>query len=430
MICIDDFAFKKRYSYGTIMVDLASGRIIDILNSRETVDVVEWLKSYPQIKYVSRDGSQSYRAAINKAFPKAVQISDRFHLVKNLSEALVMFINRIIKGRIEIPITSETIAQRNSVLNKSSLHERYIIAQSLYRKGKTISEISSILKISEKTVSKYINTKESDIPPERIHSRKKELNISTQKRSERADIVQNLRSTGMGIRRISRETGYSETAVRNYLSDDFNSTNGQYGLKRSGKLTPYIDDVLIMLSNGFTYEQAAEKIRKKGYNGTTGAIRNYINKERRITKDISSSEQTELVDRKWLKSLIFKHISKVKGITMEQLNAVMMKYPQIKTAYDLISNFKKIIFSRHSELLDEWITTAFSLGIDEINSFLNGIYSDIDAVKNSIDLEYNNGLAEGSVNKIKVVKRIMYGRCSFDIFKKKILLLSDFYSKF
>ena len=60
--------------------------------------------------------------------------------------------------------------------------------------------------------------------------------------------------------------------------------------------------------------------------------------------------------------------------------------------------------------------------IPEIDSFLNGIERDFEAVKNGIKYDYNNGLAEGSVNKIKVIKRIMYGRCSFDILKQKVLL--------
>jgi len=59
-ICVDDFAFKKRYTYGTIMIDIDSHRIIDILDSRDKDKVVEWLKTYPNIKVVSRDGSVSF----------------------------------------------------------------------------------------------------------------------------------------------------------------------------------------------------------------------------------------------------------------------------------------------------------------------------------------------------------------------------------
>lgn len=76
---IDDFAFKKRYSYGTIMVVLDSHRIIDILNSRDKEPAIEWLRNYPNIETVSRDGSRIYASAITEAHPKAIQIGYRFH---------------------------------------------------------------------------------------------------------------------------------------------------------------------------------------------------------------------------------------------------------------------------------------------------------------------------------------------------------------
>lgn len=66
-----------------------------------------------------------------------------------------------------------------------------------------------------------------------------------------------------------------------------------------------------------------------------------------------------------------------------------------------------------------------NLGISEIKSFINGLKQDIDAVKNAISLDYNNGLAEGSVNKIKVIKRIMYGRCNFETLRNKVINLEN-----
>jgi len=72
------------------------------------------------------------------------------------------------------------------------------------------------------------------------------------------------------------------------------------------------------------------------------------------------------------------------------------------------------------------MAAAYKLEIDEIDSYLGGLKKDITAVKNGIIYKYNNGLAEGSVNKIKLTKRIMYGRNSFELPKAK-LLLNEFY---
>ena len=86
-ICIDDFALKKRQRYGTIMIDADSGRVMDMIESRETAEVAQWLAKFPKVKIVSRDGSLIYAAAITTGLPHAVQVSDRFHLLKNLCDA-------------------------------------------------------------------------------------------------------------------------------------------------------------------------------------------------------------------------------------------------------------------------------------------------------------------------------------------------------
>lgn len=88
-----------------------------------------------------------------------------------------------------------------------------------------------------------------------------------------------------------------------------------------------------------------------------------------------------------------------------------------------MAGFKRALFGKKEAELDKWAEETEALEIDELESFINGIKRDITAVKNAIRLDYNNGLAEGSVNKLKVVKRIMYGRNSFELLKGKLLRL-------
>lgn len=82
-----------------------------------------------------------------------------------------------------------------------------------------------------------------------------------------------------------------------------------------------------------------------------------------------------------------------------------------------------MLLNKNSNKLDSWIEEGLKLNIRKVNSFISGIQRDIVAVKNGIDYEYNNGLAEGKVNKINVIKRIMYGKCGFETLKRKVLLL-------
>src|SRR5712692_3046066 len=85
---LDDFAWKKRFTYGTILVDLERRRIIDVLPDRESATVETWLKKHPEVTIVSRDRGKEFAKAATLGAPQARQVVDRFHLVKNLSEVL------------------------------------------------------------------------------------------------------------------------------------------------------------------------------------------------------------------------------------------------------------------------------------------------------------------------------------------------------
>lgn len=108
----------------------------------------------------------------------------------------------------------------------------------------------------------------------------------------------------------------------------------------------------------------------------------------------------------------------------------MKKYPLLSELYAFTKGFCNVIFSKNPEKLDEWINVAQKYEIPELQTFINGIKKDLTAVKNGITYSYNNGLAEGSVNKIKVIKRIMYGRNSFELLKAKVLFGELFHVKF
>lgn len=121
-VCIDDFAIKKRHTYGTIMVDIDTHKVIDIINSRELEDVKKWLDTYKNLNIVSRDGSTIYRNAISKSHPSAIQITDRFHLIKNLSEYCREYLKSKFKSNVVInndnEFLSDKIKDKEKELNK------------------------------------------------------------------------------------------------------------------------------------------------------------------------------------------------------------------------------------------------------------------------------------------------------------------------
>ncbi|MFD2117171.1 transposase [Paenibacillus yanchengensis] len=113
----------------------------------------------------------------------------------------------------------------------------------------------------------------------------------------------------------------------------------------------------------------------------------------------------------------------MKKLTESQLHRILSSSPAFAKIYQLVLRFKDVLKGADANQLDSWMEEAKQLGISEINSFIHGINRDIDAIKNAVTYSYSNGLAEGSVNKIKVIKRIMYGRCHFATLRLKVLLL-------
>jgi len=276
-----------------------------------------------------------------------------------------------------------------------------------------------------RTVKKYIELKidEVDILNKDISQIKHEENVN--KKQKRIDEILELYKGGHSIRAISRITGFARKTVKRYLDPDVSAVHASYGTTRKAPLTPFHNSIDELLEKGSTFKRIEENIREKGYDGSASAIRMYTTRKRKLLKQVIGNldSKVEIVERNSLIKLLYKPMEKVKGISLKQLESVIEKYPNLSKIYDLIKSFKEILFDKKPDKLDDWIEESKKMNISGVNSFINGILRDIEGVKNSIIYDYSNGLAEGSVNKIKVIKRIMYGRCNFETLRKKILIL-------
>ena len=173
-----------------------------------------------------------------------------------------------------------------------------------------------------------------------------------------------------------------------------------------------------------------EKLRFKGYSGSIAALRIFVEKEKRITKDMLKNKKPfELIDRRWITGLLYKPLEKSSKISINQYNEVIKKYPIIQSMLTLLEDFKNILKKKEPNELSKWIKKAQKLKIKEINSFVSGVNGDKESILNAIKYNYNNGLAEGSVNKVKNIKRVMYGRNKFNLLRSKVLQLEALKSK-
>lgn len=109
------------------------------------------------------------------------------------------------------------------------------------------------------------------------------------------------------------------------------------------------------------------------------------------------------------------------ALTKRQLALVFSRYPIVEKIIELVKQFRQLIKPKKSDELSNWVTQVKTANFYGVARFLNGLSRDIDVVKNAIIYDYNNGLAEGFVNKIKVIKRVMYGRNHFDMLRVKLL---------
>ena len=85
---IDDWAYRKGLSYGTLLVNIETRKAIDLLEGRDGVALKKWLKQHPEVETVTRDRASSYSSAVSAILPNAEQVADRFHLLANLSDSV------------------------------------------------------------------------------------------------------------------------------------------------------------------------------------------------------------------------------------------------------------------------------------------------------------------------------------------------------
>lgn len=250
------------------MVDIDTRRVIDLLASREVEDVSEWLKSYPNLEVVSRDGSVSYKSAIEQAGARIQQISDRFHLLKGLTDAAKKFITRLLTANFLLP----TEASHYDGIPMGDYWDKPV---------------------------------KEDLPAA-------EHNTNVAKKMKVVGRVRELSGQGFNKGEIAEIAGISRTTVAKYLKKDFNPSNACYQTTVPSKIKPYADDIKKMLSEGNTFKQISAAIREKGYSGSDSTVRMFATRERRLMKAAAfQGKEGEKIERKWLISLLYHPVDEV-----------------------------------------------------------------------------------------------------------------------
>jgi transposase len=173
VIGVDDWAFKKGKSYGTIIVDLIEEKVIDLLPDREAATLTAWLEKHPEVNIVSRDRASAYSLGIRNGAPEAIQVADRFHLLVNLREAFQKALHKQSSRLKECfkqfstpensHLPSEEIKQAtktDGLFSGNVSTERqfkFEKVKELHEKGYKIKAIARHLNAARRTVRKYIH---------------------------------------------------------------------------------------------------------------------------------------------------------------------------------------------------------------------------------------------------------------------------------
>jgi len=375
---VDDWAKSKGRSYGTILVDLELGKAIDLLPDRTSESLANWLKGHPGVEIISRDRGSEYIKGASDGAPDAIQVADRWHLMKNLRDAL------------------ERVLETKRACLKATANQP---------KQEESSGQEKKLNASQKLTMKD-----------------KESLSRQEKRLERYKTVKELHERGLYINEIARRLGMARETVKKYIQSDECPTYLVRQSRRS-KLDRYMSYMTERWESGcHNGVKIWGEICKLGYSGSRRIVSEWATGMRKSSKSSSCSNPScvPLSARKasWL---LVKQESELTEEDKQSLERMKQADDKVADAYALGQRFTQMIRERQPESLIPWLDDMANSGIDILRQFSKSIKQDLAAVMNALSLPWSNGQVEGQVNRLKLIKRQMYGRAKFDLLRKRVI---------
>jgi transposase len=394
---VDDFAFKKGATYGTILVDLELHKVVDLLPERSQESLVAWFERHPgaaEVEVATRDRSNIYREGLAKGAPGATHVADRWHLLHNLTLTL-----------------EEYLLQKRPVLRKAAAPEA---------------------SPEEKDDADFAS---GPIMPNRPRTHDRKIEEAARKRYERLveqwKNIRRLYLAGADLRHICRQLDISARTVYRYK--DLTEPPPRPAYKRKASvLDPYVPYLVRRWSEGcHNGKRLYREIRERGYANSEETCARFTAQLRRAEargKPISSvprARQGSVAGlsptAKNVAALFMRHEEKLDEEQEEYLGRLCEADEALADTRRLTQEFAEMVRRLEGEDLDGWLKDAEESRSTAMRSFAAGLRKDLDAVRAGLTEEWSNGTVEGFVHKLKLLKRQGYGRAGFELLRARML---------
>jgi transposase len=387
---VDDWAWHKGLRYGTILCDLERHRPVDLLPERSAEDLSNWLIAHPGAHLIARDRGGSYAQGARTGAPQAMQVADRFHLLCNLREALMRALDRHHHDLREAARTA---------------------AASHHQPVQPVTQAVSVPPAS---------------PPAPAQQAKE---ISRSRRLERYNRVMELHQQGISTRQIARQMGMHRGTVRRFLrAGQFQERAARRYIKRTDRFVEYLRQRWEQGCRNAT--QLANELAQQGFDGSYCMVRRCVAAWREpdsahIPGPKPAAKHPPPVHHPSANQVAWLLLKNSEDRTDEEnafVEVLWQRCPEFKTAAEMAQEFAQIAHDRKAELLDGWIARTHGSQVPhELRGFGDGLKRDFEAVKAALSLEWSNGQVEGQINRLKMIKRQMYGRAGFDLLRRRVL---------
>ncbi|MEV6259139.1 ISL3 family transposase [Nocardia sp. NPDC051929] len=362
---VDEFAFRKGRNYGTILVDMATRRPVDLLPEASSDALAAWLREHPGIEVICRDRAGYFADGARRGAPDAVQVADRWHLLANLTSAV-----------------ERVLARKRSCLNERDPDQ---------------------------------------IPAPPIPQPAPPDGPLAQRITRQHPQIQQMLGQGWTISAIARELHLDRKTVRRYARSEVEGLLSS-GVRRASLIDPFVPYLQRRWREGCVNAAVLHsEIAAQGFGGSVKTVRRHLQHWRVAGAPVLAPPT--ITPRK-AAGWIMRRCDDLTDDERERLRTIIDRCDEIATTAGLATEFAMLLQQLRGAELAAWTHRAQASGIREISSFATTLHRDWDAVVAGLTLPYSNGPTEGNVNRLKLIKRAMYGRARFDLLRLRVLATS------